>query len=156
MNWRPEFAQCTRPLSLSRRACPSFVLGPEGPIAMSAYWPPSPGVSAIYTPAERITRGERTGDLPARSDTAGPLETHTGGPGVSGEAAAFFRGIASYAPSSFNPDFLVAIGGDIPLLPVSSPHGVPGFSARVPEAAERSGRWGPHGLPWVFQVHLSI
>ncbi|KVD88328.1 hypothetical protein WI90_21100 [Burkholderia ubonensis] len=157
MNWLPEyFAQRTSPLTLSLWAYPPLVLGPEGPIARPACCVPYPGINLIYTPAERITHGGRTYDLPARYDTAGPLETHAGGPGASGEAEVFFREISIYAPSTFNPDFLMTINGDLSFVPVFSPDGAPAFSGMCMNPPKDPAASNRMNMPWTFQGYLSI
>ncbi|WP_232445524.1 hypothetical protein [Burkholderia ubonensis] len=157
MNWLSEyFAQRTRSLFLSMWAYPPLVLGPDGPVAPPAYCLPYPGVRLVLTPGDKVRRGELTEDLPARYDAAGLLTAGAGGPGERGDATAFFRTITIYAPSAFNPDFLVTINGIYMFVPVFSRDGAPGFSGtcRAQEkdldAAERM------ELPWTFQGYLSI
>ncbi|KWK49257.1 hypothetical protein WT81_30450 [Burkholderia stagnalis] len=157
MNWLSEyFAQRTSPLSLSMWVHPPLVLGPDGPVASPTYCLSYPGVNLVFTPAERIRRGDLVYDLPARYDMVAPLMACTREPRADGETTSFFREITLYAPSPFNPDFVMTINGELSFVPVFSPDGAPGFSGICLKPAKGPDEGTHMALPWTFQGYLSI
>ncbi|ANB77932.1 hypothetical protein AYM40_35750 (plasmid) [Paraburkholderia phytofirmans OLGA172] len=155
MNWLAEyFAQRTSPLTLSLWAHPPLVLGPDGPVAQPAYVLPYPGVQLALTPAHLVEAGNRRYELPAHYDAVQPLTMSAAGL-PEGEPQ-FFREVTIYAPSRFNPDFLVTINGVFSFVPVFSSDGSPGFFGLSMDIAEESQPPSQMRLPWTFHGYISI
>ncbi|SDI35038.1 hypothetical protein [Paraburkholderia phenazinium] len=157
MNWLGEyFAQRTSPLTLSLWAHPPLVLGPDGPVAQPAFALPYPGVPLEFTPARTVEQGSQRYELPARYDAVPPLTTSTAGL-PSGEASSqFFREVTIYAPSAFNPDFLITINRVFSFVPVFSSDGSPGFFGSSMDIAKETYLPSQMRLPWTFHGYISI
>ncbi|PMS36656.1 hypothetical protein B0G57_103108 [Trinickia symbiotica] len=158
MNWLAEyFAQRASPIMLSLWAQPPFAIGPDGPLPQRTYASPYPGIELVFTPGVVVERAGRPHSLPAHYDTVAALETPViGGRDVDVREESFFKRISIYAPSTFNPEFLVKINDDFSFVPTFAVDGSPAFFG-VAMASSSSAR-DPSivGLPWFFQGYLSI
>lgn len=157
MNWLAEyFAQRTSPLTLSLWAQPPLVLGPDGPVAQPAFVLPYPGVQLALTPAQVVETGHQRCELPAHYDAVQPLTTSAAGFPAGAPSVQFFREVTIYAPSRFNPDFLVTINGVFSFVPVFSSEGSPGFFGTSMDIAEETQTPSQMRLPWTFHGYISI
>lgn len=157
MNWLTEyFAQRTSPLTLSLWAYPPLVVGPEGPAAPPVHVLRFPGVPLAFTAAQTVTCGSSSYDLPAHYDTVGSLVTSTADAVLDAESRQFFHSVSIYAPSRFNPDFLVTINGAYSFVPAFSSDGSPGFSGSCAGPLSEPHHPSQLQLPWMFQGFISI
>lgn len=157
MKWLAEyFAQRTSPLTLSLWAHPPLILGPDGPVAQPAYVLPYPGVSLVLTPAQVVEAGSLRYELPAHYDAVQPLTTSAAGFPAGEPSPQFFREVTIYAPSRFNPDFLVTINRVFSFVPVFSSDGSPGFFGSSIDIAEETQPPSQMRLPWTFHGYISI
>lgn len=157
MNWLAEyFARRTSPLTLSLWAYPPLVLGPDGPIAQPAYVLPYPGVQLVFAPSYVVEAGNQRYELPAHYDAVQPLTTSPAAFPEAEPLPQFFREVTIYAPSRFNPDFLVTINGVFSFVPVFSSDGSPGFFGSSMDRGEESQPSSQMRLPWTFHGYISI
>ena len=157
MNWLAEyFAQRTSPLALSLWAHPPLVLGPDGPIAQPAYALPYPGVQLAFTPAQVVEQGNQRYELPAHYDAVLPATTSAAGRLPGEPFPQFFREVAIYAPSRFNPDFQITINGVFSFVPVFSSDGSPGFFGSCMDVGNETHVASQMRLPWTFHGYVSI
>lgn len=157
MNWLAEyFSQKTASLCLSMWAYPPLILGPEGPSVQPAHALSYPGATLVFTPAERIQRGELDYELPARFDLSSSSGTRAFDPGRPSPGSSFFRSVTIFAPSRFNRDFLITVNDTFAFVPVFSSDGAPGFSGSCMESAHSSPVSAQMRLPWTFQGYISI
>jgi hypothetical protein len=157
MNWLAEyFAQRTSPLTLALWAYPPLLVGPEGPVAPPAYALCYPGVQLTFTPPESVAHGKFRFELPAHYDTAEPLSAATPDPLLDEPSLKFFKNVSIYAPSRFNPDFLVTINDVYSFVPAFSSDGSPGFSGSCTGPFDEPTHASRLKLPWIFQGFLTI
>ncbi|GLU32503.1 hypothetical protein WKR88_17630 [Trinickia caryophylli] len=157
MNWLAEyFAQRAGPLTLSLWARPPLAIGPDGPAAQPAYALRYPGATLRLTPAAVVEHDGRRYLLPAHYDTAAALITDVEGPVPRAPAPSFFTRISIYAPSMFNPDFLVTVNDVFSFVPVFSDDGSPGFSGTAIDRSHEAAGRPQLALPWSFEGYISI
>jgi hypothetical protein len=157
MNWLAEyFAQRTGPLTLGLWAYPPLLVGPEGPVAAPAYVLRYPSAQLTFTPSEVITHGKFDYELPAHYDTTEPLITASSGTALDEQSLRFFKKVSIYAPSRFNPDFLVTINDVYSFVPAFSSDGSPGFSGCCEGPLDEPHHPSQLKLPWMFQGFITI
>jgi hypothetical protein len=157
MNWLAEyFSQRTNPLNLALWAHPPLALGPDGPVARTAYHLPHEGVQLVYVPAAVIKQGDRQYELPAHYDAVQPLTTFASGLAPGEVVPQFFTDISIYPPSRFNPDFLIRINDSLAFAPIFSADGSPGFAGSSIDSEETAVFPSQLKLPWTFQGYISI
>jgi hypothetical protein len=157
MNWLAEyFAQRTGPLTLGLWAFPPLRVGPEGPTAPPAYVLSYPGVQLTFTPPEVITHGKFRYELPAHYDSEEPLIASASDALLDDQSRQFFRKVSIYAPSGFNPDFLVTINDAYSFVPAFSSDGSPGFSGSCMSPLDEPQHPSQLKLPWTFQGFITI
>ncbi|WP_321924685.1 hypothetical protein [Paraburkholderia guartelaensis] len=157
MNWLADyFAQHTPELCLSLAAWPPLRLGPEGPIPQLPRCLPYPGATLIFRPASRITRGEQTIELPAYYEMRIPTSSQTTGWARNADGADFFESVRIFAPSCYNPDFLITINDSLSFVPVFSADGAPGFYGSSIAHTPATSDVLHMALPWSFQGYVTI
>lgn len=157
MNWLAEyFAQHTSQLTLSLWVQPPLVLGPDGPVAQPAHVLSYPGVQLALTPARVVEAGKQRYELPAHYDVVQPLTASAAGLRTGEPFPPFFREVTIYAPSRFNPDFLVTINGVFSFVPVFSKDGSPGFFGTSVDMTKEYQAPAQLNLPWTFHGYISI
>lgn len=157
MNWLGEyFTQRASPLTISLWANPPLVLGPDGPAAQPTYALRNPGVQLVFTAAEAVEHGDRRFEIPAHYDALKPLSTSTFGHLPDEESCGFFKSISIYAPSRFNPHFLVTINEAFSFVPVFASDGSPGFLGVCADTSDDTRLPSQMKLPWTFQGYISI
>ncbi|WP_321915663.1 MULTISPECIES: hypothetical protein [unclassified Paraburkholderia] len=157
MNWLTDyFAQRTPELCLSLAAWPPLRLGPEGPIPQSPRCLPYPGATLVFRPAERISHGGRTIELPACYEMRSPTSSQATEWARNADGAAFFESVKIIAPSCYNPDFLVTINDSLSFVPVFSADGAPGFFGSCMACAPATTEILHMELPWCFQGYITI
>ena len=157
MNWLGEyFAQRAGPLTLGLWAFPPLLVGPEGPVAAPVYVLRYPDVQLAYTAPEVITQGNSRYELPAHYDTAEPLVTSAPSAHLDQQSPQFFKKVSIYAPSQFNPDFLVTINDAYSFVPAFSSDGSPGFSGSCNGPLDEPHHASQLKLPWTFQGFITI
>ncbi|WP_233839078.1 hypothetical protein [Paraburkholderia sp. ZP32-5] len=157
MNWLEEyFSQKTASLCLSMWAYPPLVLGPEGPANQQVHALPYPGATLVFTPGERVQRGNFEYELPARFDLRHASSDRDINLEPPLHASQFFRSVTIFAPSRYNRDFLIAVNDEFAFVPVFSSDGAPGFSGSCTASSGESAARGQMQLPWTFQGYLSI
>lgn len=158
MNWLAEyFARRMSPLMMSLWAHPPFVIGPDGPVPQGAYALPYPGVELVFSPGIVLSHEGRSYPLPPRYDTVGPLSTSIAGERLFDKHdESFFKQISIYAPSPFNPDFLVTVNDAFSFVPTFAQDGSPAFLGLAMAPSSTDGRDSNAKLPWTFQGYISI
>lgn len=157
MNWLAEyFAQRATPLTLSLSAHPPLAIGPDGPVTQPLYALPYPGAELVFVPGATLDQAGHSYEMPARYETSGPLSTHAIGLPPNAPCPPFFSRVAIYAPSSFNPDFLVSVNDVFSFVPVFAKDGSPGFFGTAFELPETAGAASRLRLPWTFEGYISI
>lgn len=157
MNWLAEyFSQKTASLCMSMWAYPPLILGPEGPAVQPVHALPYPGATLVFTPGERLQRGELDYELPARYDMQRGGTTGALGFDRPLGATQFFRSLTIYAPSRSSRDFLITVNDEFAFVPVFSSDGAPGFSGTCMQSGGESGAHAQMPLPWTFQGYISI
>ncbi|HTR05945.1 MAG TPA: hypothetical protein VMJ11_04650 [Paraburkholderia sp.] len=157
MKWLADyFAQRTPTLCISLAAWPPLRLGPEGPVVRAPRCLPYPGATLVFRPAAQLTHGEQSVELPPCYEMRAPTPAQVAEWSRKDVGAAFFESVKIFAPSRFNPDFLVTINDSLSFVPVFSADGAPGFAgscmARAPAGSDNS----PMALPWSFQGYITI
>ncbi|WP_116136569.1 hypothetical protein [Trinickia diaoshuihuensis] len=157
MNWLAEyFAQRATPLTLSLSAHPPLAIGPDGPVTQPLYALPYPGAELVFSPGETLEHGDHRFQVPARYETRGTLATHAVGSPLNAPCPPFFNRVAIYAPSPFNPEFLVSVNDVFSFVPVFAKDGSPGFFGTAFELPEAAGAASRLRLPWTFEGYISI
>lgn len=157
MNWLAEyFAQRTTPLTLSLSAHPPLEIGPDGPVTQPIYALPYPGAELVFVPGATIEHAGRSYTVPPRYETQGALSTHAIGSPASAPCPPFFGRVAIYAPSAFNPEFLVSINDTFSFVPIFAKDGSPGFFGTAYGPPEATGAASTLRLPWTFEGYISI
>jgi len=155
MNWLAEFfAQRTSPLSLSLWAYPPLLVGPDGPVAAPLHASGYPGIALTFTAPEVVSVGKFRYELPAHYE-AEPIAS-TQGALLSAESQRFFRNVSIYAPSRFNPDFLVTVNDVYSFVPAFSSDGSPGFSGTCAGPLDEPYHASQLKLPWTFHGFITI
>lgn len=158
MNWLAEyFSQRASTMKLSLLAQPPFAIGPDGPIPQPVFALPYPGIDLVFTPGAIVEHEDRRYALPPHYDSCAQLETSiVEGHHFRPSDTTFFNRIAIYAPSAFNPDFLVTINDAFAFVPVFAADGSPAFVGLAKPFASAEGTGAKPSLPWTFQGYLSI
>ena len=109
----------------------------------------------VFRPAAQISHGEQTIELPSCYEMRAPTPTQATEWARNADGAAFFESVKIFAPSCYNPDFLVTINDSLSFVPVFSADGAPGFFgsciARGAAAVDSQ-----MALPWSFQGYITI
>ncbi len=158
MNWLAQyFEQRTSRLTLSLWAYPPLVIGPDGPIAKPAFALGYPGAELVYSPGAVIQQAGRTYTLPPRFDmNAERVETMSVPPARDDAHAAFFKRVSIFAPSTFNPEFLVTINDTLSFVPGFAADGSPVFFGVAQASSGEPMKGAQALLPWVFRGYISI
>lgn len=157
MNWLAQyFEQRTSCLTLSLWAYPPLVIGPVGPMSRPVVELRYPGAELAFSPGAVIQQGGRTYALPSHFDWIGePDASPRALQGEDGHAPRFGR-VSIFAPSTFNPDFLVTVNEALSFVPTFAEDGSPVFFgvayASMGEPAKRS----EVRLPWILRGYISI
>jgi hypothetical protein len=157
MNWLTEyFAQRATPLTLSLSAHPPLEIGPDGPVTQPIYALPYAGAPLVFVPGATIEHAGQSYVVPARYETRSALSTHAIGLPAAAPCPAFFGRVAIYAPSAFNPEFLVCVNDTFSFVPVFAKDGSPGFFGTAYGPPEATGAASRLRLPWTFEGYISI
>ncbi|HEY4803591.1 MAG TPA: hypothetical protein VIH96_13335 [Paraburkholderia sp.] len=157
MNWLADyFAQRTPALCLSLAAWPPLRLGPEGPVPQSPRCLPYPGATLVFRPAGQISHGDQTVELPSCYEMRTPTPSQATEWARHAEGAAFFESVKIFAPSCYNPDFLVTINDSLSFVPVFSADGAPGFFGSCIARGGATAVDPQMALPWSFQGYITI
>lgn len=157
MNWLAQyFEQRTSRLTLSLWAYPPLVIGPDGPVSRPVVELSYPGAELAFSPGAVIQQGGRTYALPSHFDWIGE---HDASPrallGEDGHAARLGR-VSIFAPSSFNPDFLVTVNEALSFVPTFAEDGSPVFFGVAYASTGESARRAEMRLPWIVRGYISI
>lgn len=114
-----------------------------------------PGVELTFTPPEVVSIGDFRYEMPAHYD-AEPSIASTSGALLGGESQRFFKNVSIYAPSRFNPDFLVTVNDVYSFVPAFSSDGSPGFSGTCTGPLDEPYHASQLKLPWTFQGFITI
>lgn len=157
MNWLAEYFSSRTPvLNISMWAYPPLLLGPEGPVAQKPHCLPYPGVELAFSPGEKVSRGARTEEMPARYEMHEPDPSRMRERAHDAAGRPFFRSLEIVAPSRYNSDFLIRVNDALAFVPIFSADGAPGFSGSCVERPGDSSSSQHMRLPWFFQGYISI